>query len=136
MSTTTPLDSHSSDLERATFKKLPSGHIAKRISADNDGPLPTEPTTSGTTTHFTGNVNTGGETIPAVAGNDITKIIIALPSSTPQNRRLEVSFDGGAKFHFIEQDMPFIWEPKSTTQIELRSSSASVSYSIIMNRKA
>ena len=97
--------------------------------------IPTEDSTDGTTTHFTGSVGVGGTAIPAVAGTDITELLISTPSSTPGNRFLEISFDGGTIFYPVESGESLKWKPKGITQIDVRASAATVTFHVLMNRK-
>jgi hypothetical protein len=94
--------------------------------------------TSGSTTHFNGSVGTSDETIPLVAGNAITSLILENMAPEDQvDKVLYISFDGGTNYKTIRVNRIFTADPKGDlTQIKVKGAVADCPYELIMNRKA
>lgn len=90
----------------------------------------------GSTSHFDGTADATGESIPSVAGNEISECIVKNVLSNPNARKLLVSFDGGSNFFTLNRSESIVWGLKGgLTQIYVKSDSATVDYEVIMNRE-
>jgi hypothetical protein len=90
----------------------------------------------GTTEQFNGTVDTLGAQVPGVAGNVIAEVLVRNKLSNPSSVKLLVSLDGGVTFFTLNRSEHMIWGLKgAVTQIEVKASSSTVDYEIIMNRE-
>lgn len=90
----------------------------------------------GTTDHFNGTVGTSPVSIPTVGTTYIQEVLIDCPASNQPSKNLLVSFDAGATFKTLVPGANLAWTLKGNrTQIQIKGSSASVAYEIILNRE-
>lgn len=90
----------------------------------------------GTTQQFTGSVGTSNASIPAVAGNAISEVLIRNPTSNLITKNLLFSFDGGTTFQSLSTGEAIIWTMKGRpTQIIIKGSAAATNYEVILNRE-
>lgn len=88
----------------------------------------------GTTGHFNGSVGASAISIPSVAANAISELLIQ-NISTSSSSSLEVSFDGGVNFWSLPRDSHLAWTFKGgQKQIQVKSpTSSSVAYQCLIN---
>lgn len=88
----------------------------------------------GTTSHFNLiNIGTTPVSIPSVAGNVISEVLIKTPQQ-PNTEQCQVSFDGGTNYFELREGEVLVWTLKGEqTQFLVRGASASTDCEIIVN---
>ena len=87
--------------------------------------------------HFNGTVGTSSTAVPASAGNTIFQVLVKNPRTNAFAETLEVSFDGGTNFFVLRRNDTLSAENLGDlTQIEIKGSTASVDYEIVLSRLA
>lgn len=134
------IPSNIKDRELLKFKESPANQVAVNVCSDQ---LDTViellgGTGSGdqATLQFEGSVGTTPTSLPAVAGNDITQVIVSCRAQTPTSKRLLFSLDNGTTFFTLTPGAMVGWEPKDIQQIQVKGNVAGVQFDVIINRKA
>lgn len=90
-----------------------------------------------TTTHFNGTTNTFGVNLPGSSANNVTTVIVRNPRSNDFGEVLSVSFDGGSNYFDLYRSESLVWTSSDDlAQINVKGSTASVDYQVIMNRES
>lgn len=90
----------------------------------------------GSTSQYSGTVGTTPISIPTVAGNALSEVLIRCPVQTPNTVYISVSFDGGANFLRLSVGEFMGWSLKGgITQIQIKGNTAGVAYEVIANRE-
>ena len=78
---------------------------------------------------FSGTATTSVTNIPSSAGQKISEALVAVDGNNVQ-----ISFDGGTSFWDVPKKAAFAWDVKGEiTQIQIKTSSGSTDYSILVN---
>lgn len=88
----------------------------------------------GSTVPYSGTVGTTAVNVPSAAGSNITELMVRCPFQSPNTKQLLYSLDGGATYLSLDVGESLTWPLKgSLKQIQIKGSTAGVSYEVILN---
>jgi len=123
------------DREFAKFREGENGETCIAVTGCDGGPVHVELPQIAIPEHFNGTATTTPISIPPVAGNDIKEILIKNKHTNNLTEELFVSFDAGATFFtLLRQDVLESVDNGPLKQVQIKGSSATVDYEIIVKR--